>query len=268
MAWNYWDQPRTLDLTVSGLPYLDNGDNIQMTYYRIDAEHANYYADYAAGLRGFSVGPSERLVPLESRILLKSDAFEQRFDMPPNSVALLLLEPTDQPLTRGPVVSSPALPPRNVAAARPVEASSTLPINGWNPGILVDENRHSLTNTMGWSSEFSPTPDRETWVQVDLGDVTRIDTVVLYPRDDAWHEGQGFPVDFKIQGTTDVESGDWMDLAEYTAYDQGEPARRPQRLSFAAVETRFVRVFATQLGVVNDDGYAMQFAEMEVLEAE
>ncbi len=268
LAWNYWDQARTLDLTVSDLPYLDDGHNVAVTLYRIDAEHANYYRDYAAGLRGYPVGPSEALVPLESRILPAADSFRHRYTMPPNSVMLILLEPTDMSPTPGPVVSPPPLPPRNVAAAKPVAASSTLPINGWAPEILVDENRHSLTNTMGWSSDFSATPDREAWVQVDLGESARVDTVVLYPRDDAWHEGLGFPIDFSIQGATDAAVDDWTDLAVHIAYDQGDPPRRAQVFTFPAAEYRFIRVIATRLGAVANDGYAMQFAEMEVIEAE
>jgi hypothetical protein len=267
LAWNYWDQDRTLDLSVRGLPYLSEQQNLEVTRYLLDAEHANYYRDYAAGLRGYAVGPTEALVPLESRILTTADTFVQRFAMPRNSLLLILLEPTDRSPTPGPVVTPPALPPRNVAAAKPVQASSTLPINGWGSWPLVDENRHSLRNTLGWSSEYLDNPDAETWVQVDLGEPVRVDTIVLYPRDDEWHEGDGFPVDFKIQGSADRE-GPWTDLAVHTDYDPGEPARQRQTFTFTPDAYRFIRVVATELDAVEDEGYAMQFAEMEVIEAD
>ena len=267
MAWNYWDQGRTMDLTVSGLPYSTGRQNTEVIRYHIDAEHANYYRDYASGLRGYPVGPTEALVPLESRILPASDTFAQRIAMPPHSVTMVLLAPTDRAPTPGPVEAPPVLPPRNVAAAKPVEANSTLPFPGWAPGILVDENQHSLKNTMGWSSQLFDAPDQEVWVKVDLGGPTRVDTVVLHPRDDEWHEGEGFPVDFKIQGATEA-AGEWIDLAAHTDYDPGEPARQAQVFTFPPNAYRYVRVIATELGSVEEDGYAMQFAELEIFEAE
>jgi hypothetical protein len=267
LAWNYWDQGRTVDLTVSGLPYSASGQNTEVTRYHIDAEHANYYRDYASGLRGYPVGPTEALVPLESRIVPASDTFAQRIAMPPHSVSMIRLAPTDRTPTPGPIETPPALPPRNLAAAKPVEAHSTLPLPGWGPGILVDENQHSLKNTMGWSSQLFDAPDQEVWVKIDLGEPMRVDRVVLYPRDDEWHEGAGFPVDFKIQGSTE-ESGDWTDLAVHTDYDPGEPARQAQAFTFPPNAYRYVRVIATELGPVQEDGYAMQFAELEIFEAE
>lgn len=268
LAWNYWDQARTLHLSVRGLPYLRDGKNVAVTGYRIDAEHANYYRDYAAGLRGYPVGPSEALVPLDSYILPSTDVYRQRLAMPPNSVILVRLVPTDRDPNPGPLVPLPDLPPRNVAATKSVEASSTLPVNGWGTWQLVDENRHSLDNTLGWSSEYFDTPNQETWVRVDLGGPVRVDTVVLYPRDDEWHEGDGFPVDFKIQGATDAAPGDWTDLSVHTDYDPGEPARQAQVFTFPANAYRLIQVVATQLGDVEENRYALQFAELEVFGTE
>ncbi len=268
LAWNYWDQARTLDLSIYGLPYLRDGENLDVIHYRIDAGHANYYRDYAAGLRGYPVGPSEALVPLDRRILPTADIFSQRLGMPPNSVILVLLSPTDQDVNPDPTLPLPDLPPRNVAATKPVEASSTLPINGWGTWQLVDENRHSLDNTLGWSSEYFDSPNQETWVRVDLGEPLQVDTVVLHPRDDEWHEGDGFPVDFKVQGATDLATEGWTDIVVHTDYDPGEPARQAQIFTFPVDTYRYVRVIATQLGAVGEDGYALQFAELEVFEAE
>jgi hypothetical protein len=264
LAWNHWDQARTLDLSVENLPHLAPGKNVRVTRYLIDADHANYYRDYSAGLRGYEVAPTEALLPVEEDILPATDSFFRRVSLPPYSVTLFIIEPLDQDvMPTGGAEPPPGL--YNHAAAKPVEASSTLNIEGWARERLVDEITHSLPNTFGWSSQLYGTPEQEVWVQVDLGQVVAVDTVRLHPRDDYEYEGAGFPLDFVIQGA--VEPGQWTDIIGTTGYNPGEFAHHVQTFEFTPGRYRYIRVVASRLGAVREDGYALQLAELEVIES-
>jgi hypothetical protein len=261
LAWNYWDQARTLELSVVGLPTGDEAEHTQVTRYMIDADHGNYYKDYAAGLRGYPVGPTEALVPVETSVAPGEGHFTRRLGMAPHSVMLILLTPTSAPV---PAPTPGPLPPFNYAAARPVTASSALEEQGWSPAKLVDEVRHSVPNTLGWSSVLTNDPNQGAWVEIDLGAMVEINTVRLYPRDDDRYEGHGFPVDFTIQAATEATPERWETLVAHTGYQPTQPAQHVQIFTFPAGEYRYVRVHASRLGQVRDEGYALQLAELEV----
>ncbi|MBN1249459.1 MAG: discoidin domain-containing protein [Anaerolineae bacterium] len=258
LIWNAWENARTVDLSVAGLP---EDRPLVVTRSVIDATRGNYYHDYSQGLRGYSVGPSEPLVPIVEGPVAAGDGFFARYALPPHSVVLVEVTPGDD--THG-AMTAPSVraAPDNYAATKPVTASSSHPGSEWETDRLVDEITHSLPETLGWSSDVRSTADQTEWVQVDLGAVTVIDTVRLYPRDDLWHEGAGFPVDFTIQGAVNPDT--WIDLVTAVGYDPHEPARQVQTFAFAPGSYRYIRVLATRLGAVDDGEYALQFAEMEV----
>ncbi len=260
LIWNYWDRGRTVDLSVSGLPIAVEGRRIEVTRYLIDAEHANYFRDYALGLRGYTVGPTEALSPVESSVVELGDALVRRISLAPYSVTLVLLTPSDEAPTAGPVVTPAPEGPRNWAAGAPVAVDSALDGDGWHPQALVDEIAHSLPNAYGWSSAVVGVPEQVAWAELDLGVPREIDTVRLYPRDDQGYEGAGFPVDFAIQGAVDRDA--WTDLVVRTAHDHGAPGRQVQVFTFTPGLYRYVRLVATRLGAVGDEGYALQLAEM------
>ncbi len=261
LIWNYWESGRTVDLSLTDLPTLTDDQDLMVTRYLIDATHANYYYDYSRGLRGYSVGPTEALSAIDHGRRVMSHLFAERYELPPYSVMLVIVTPVelDSPApgpSMGPVKQD------NYAAEKPVAASTTLVGSGWGTDRLVDEIRHSLPDTLGWSSDLHSNPDHIEWVQVDLEEQTTVNTVRLYPRDDRHHEGAGFPVDFQIQGAITMDA--WTDLATLTGYEPGEPARQVQTFTFPAGTYRYIRVIATRLGAVGDDGYALQFAELEI----
>jgi hypothetical protein len=261
LAWNYWDQARTLELAVSGLRTGEPAQQLQVARYLIDADHGNYYKDYAAGLRGYRVGPTEALTPVELSTAPGEGTFTRRLGLAPNSVMLILLTPAQAPLaapTPGP------LAPFNYAAAQPVTASSWLEVHDWGAAQLVDEVRHSLPNTLGWSSALTSDATQVAWVQVDLGAMVEINTVRLYPRDDDPYEGHGFPVDFTIEAATEAAPDQWKPVVTRTGYRPTQPAQHVQVFTFAPGHYRHVRVVATRLGRVGGEGYALQFAELEV----
>ncbi len=261
LIWNYWEQERTVDLSVANLATLSGGEDWRVARYLIDATHANYYHDYSQGLRGYAVGPSEALRAIDRDRQVGSDDLTERYRLPAHSVMLVTLMPASVP---DPVEepSPPATQPDNYAAERPVTAGSAFNGSGWSVGRLVDEITHALPDALGWSSDYHPDPAHTEWVQVDLEAPTLVDTVRLYPRDDLRHEGAGFPVDFAIQGAVDPDA--WVDLVVIEGHELGRPAREVQTFTFAPGTYRYIRLVATRLGAVNDDGFALQLAELEI----
>jgi hypothetical protein len=261
LMWNNWEHGRTVDLSVRDLAKLGGGQELVITRYLIDATHANYYHDYSQGLRGYRVGPSEALTPIDSGRLVSGDSLAERYAMPPHSVMLVTLVPSGAQGLPEDVVP-PSAQPDNYAAEKSVAASTTFDGSGWDIDRLVDEIRHSLPDTLGWSSGFHGDPGHTEWVQVDIEEPTVLDAVHLYPRDDLYREGAGFPVDFVIQGALAPDA--WTDLVTISGYELGEPARQVQIFTFRPGTYRYIRVRATRLGAVGDEGFALQFAELEV----
>ncbi|MFZ6029046.1 MAG: GH39 family glycosyl hydrolase [Chloroflexota bacterium] len=263
LVWNYRQETTPLHLRLSNLPYAAAGKNFKLNRYLIDADHANYYKDYAAGLRGYPVGPTEELQPVESRILHGTDAFQRQETLSPNSISLYLFEPNDSPPTGGAVEAASALPNRNLAAFKPVTASNSDPGAGWGPDWLVDEITHSLPGMLGWSSTAATSDDRREWVMVDFGAAVRVDAVKLYPCDSQDCEGGGFPLDFTIQAA--LEPDRWADLVTQENYGAGQPVYGVQAFTFPAVECRYLRVLATRLGAAAGEAgvFRFQLAELE-----
>ena len=273
LVWNYRDREARLNLSVDNLPYKTEGKNIKVTRYLIDADHANFYKDIQAGLRGYKVGPAESLDPVESRVEVSAGTFVRTEKLAPFSVSLYVLEPSDLATAAGPVDPPAARPKFNHAASKPVTASSSAGDAGWGGEFLVDEITHSLPGTLGWGSAGLPAQAASVdatggeWVMVDLGMAVTVDTVKLYPRDDQEHEGEGFPVDFKIQGA--AHPGRWVDLVVRTDYGSGKTWNAVQLFSFPPEGFRYIRVVATRVSAAAGNGAdrpapRFQLAEMEV----
>jgi len=264
LLWNYGGQPLSVQLTIDHLPYKHDRKNMMVTQYRVDADHADYYKDYRSGLRGYKTGPTEDLEPVECGVVPSASRFSRNIILLPWSVAEMILEPTGRGVQ--PCVSAglKTVPELNLAAAKPVSTSSSFEKGGWGTRHVVNEITHSLPGTLGWSSAGYDTPGHGEWVCVDLGPAVPIDTVKLYPRDDQEGEGEGFPVDFKIQASDDLDS--WTDLVSRTDYGNGRRALGVQVFGFVSRRCRYVRVYATRLGPVSSVPrvYRFQLAELEV----
>ena len=116
-----------------------------------------------------------------------------------------------------------------------------------------------LQPNAGWSSEPRETPG-STWVSVDLEDMHRINEVHLYPRDDAGHEGEGFPTDLSVEVSRDGKQ--WKTVASRAGIPSSKEALV---ITFDPVKARHVRVVGTKLWQNPEDGlYSMQFVELEV----
>jgi hypothetical protein len=151
--------------------------------------------------------------------------------------------------------------PPNLAAGAGRTASSSVEAWGWRLAAVNDGLRACSASARGWSSDANLASNHTEWVGLDLGAVRTLRRVDLYPRSDFGNAGQGFPIDFTIQTSTDGTA--WTTVVTRTGYPL--PAATAQTFEFAARDARYVRVVGTNLRNTNpnDHTYRMQFAEIE-----
>lgn len=88
--------------------------------------------------------------------------------------------------------------------------------------------------------------DELKWVQVDLGQSMPIDEVLLESPHHENHDGFGFPLRYRIEGSNDPDFGSPVMIADRTRADVASPGIKavPHR---ASATVRYVRVTATKL---------------------
>lgn len=129
----------------------------------------------------------------------------------------------------------------------------------YNKVYLVDGNRNSTSDSMGWTSNNNLTADHTEYVEIDLGAVNRVTTVDLYPRNNWASIGAYFPIDFTIAVSTDRVN--WSTVVTQSNYLQ--PGNTVQRFTFSETDARYVRLTMTKLRPSGGD-YRAQLAEIEV----
>lgn len=146
----------------------------------------------------------------------------------------------------------------NLALRTTVNASSSEENYYWYKANVVDGLTDSIYGTSNGYSSAGGTTNRTEWLEIDLPSAQMVSSVVLYPRNDSGHVGDGFPVDFKIQ----VWNGSaWLDRVVQTAYPK--PGNEAQTFSWGYVDfTSKIRIYATNLRPIGTD-YRLQFAEVE-----
>jgi hypothetical protein len=142
-----------------------------------------------------------------------------------------------------------------------VSGSNLLENWGWGSALLVNGIRTSESGAMGYStwSTDSLSVNHQEWVTVELTAPHNLNKVILYPRSDTGKLGYGFPIDFKIQVSTDKLA--WTTVAAYTNYPA--PGASAQTFKFGSKKAQYVRLFATKLSN-KESNYVMQMAEMEI----
>ena len=142
---------------------------------------------------------------------------------------------------------------RLVALTAAIEA---LPVGEANPGPAY-----------GWHSDISPTPDTETWVQVDLGGSLPLSEIVLRPCHDTFNNigaGFGFPLRYRVEVSDDAEFLKGVTLvASREDADVDNPGVSAVRHPFDGT-ARYVRITATRLATRAND-YIFALAELEAL---
>ncbi|MEX2185547.1 MAG: DUF1553 domain-containing protein [Pirellulales bacterium] len=167
----------------------------------------------------------------------------------------------------------------NVAAGKPVGSLDSIEAGqSWGRQHLVDgffaESSFELaaatsgSPSNGYHSAIGPSADSATWVQIDLGQRTTLDEIVLVPArpvDFRDAPGFGFPVRFRIEFSDDPHFEHGHVVFDRTADDAQNPGDVPVRLERSLLGDatgRFVRVTATKLWERTND-YVFALAELQ-----
>lgn len=129
----------------------------------------------------------------------------------------------------------------------------------------------------GYHSALAASPDREKWVQVDLGRELEIAKIVLRPCHDDFNNigaGFGFPVRFRLTASltdpstaaaTAADQPSATLLHDATGKDVPNSGLNPYEIPLRA-KTRFIRLTATELAPRQND-FILALAELEVLDS-
>ncbi|MBD3675631.1 MAG: DUF1553 domain-containing protein [Planctomycetaceae bacterium] len=119
----------------------------------------------------------------------------------------------------------------------------------------------------GYHSQIVNRSDVTKWVQVDLGEPTVIDRVILAACFDNYANigaGFGFPVRFKLEGSLSGDfATDAISIADRTNADVPNPGTTPMVFPANQPTVRYVRLTATKLTERKND-YILAIAELEV----
>lgn len=118
----------------------------------------------------------------------------------------------------------------------------------------------------GFNSSSTQDASAIKWVQIDLGETTSIDNIVLFPttRDIAsFAPGFGFPVRFRVETSNDPSFNDSQLFFNSESEDFPNPGLNPVQLEKAGCEGRYVRLTASRLYQRFFD-YALLLGEMQV----
>jgi mono/diheme cytochrome c family protein len=120
----------------------------------------------------------------------------------------------------------------------------------------------------GYHSQISAKQDVVKWVQVDLGESTKLDRLALRPCHDDFNNigaGFGFPPRFKIELSDDPAFKTSIVLADETTRDFANPGTAPYTAKVEGKAGRYVRVTGTKLAVRQND-YILALAELELFD--
>ncbi len=144
---------------------------------------------------------------------------------------------------------------------RPVTASESYTVSGvWEPRLITDGSLDSDSDPRGYTSyerHQQDLGDASIWLEVDLGEVTDVDEVRLYPRTDALtaaRETANFPEDFTLQTRTDA-SEPWSEAHRAAGQAAPQVPEQPPGLPLMArtftldKRVHSARLYAVGLGV-------------------
>lgn len=104
-----------------------------------------------------------------------------------------------------------------------------------------------------YRSKRSGAADAVSWVQIDLGAVRPVDAVRLFPANqkttpgyDGYYVGEGFPVRFKIEGSTSPDFSHPNPIVDLTGADFPNPADSVLQFPARGAGARYVRVTVTK----------------------
>ena len=267
LLWNNTATDTSTSVALTSLPYTSD---FSVTQTLVDSTDGNYYNDYTNGVNADTPSPNENAPVVSDTVQGPASSYSGTIDLPPNSVSELILKPTTA--ATGTVATTAAPLQDDLAYGGAVTYSSTYTGSGWAAANLTDgqdrtfETVNAGSNVEGWTSAAHSTANATEWVQVDLGSVQPIDTVVLWPRDSYAFNGDAFPTAFTIAGSPDDST--WTTLYSTSDYNGGAIADGPQTFSVTPGSYRYIRVTATTLGPPIDENgsevYRFQLQQLAV----
>lgn len=115
-----------------------------------------------------------------------------------------------------------------------------------------------LTQRLGWHSEYSSSPDRAEWVELNLGQAQAIDAVVLIappPNGGSVTPGYGFPLRFYVELLDEGEDNERTIIADHTDKDFANPGLLPVVIPAGGRKAQKVRITATRLCSAGGRGF-------------
>lgn len=107
-----------------------------------------------------------------------------------------------------------------------------------------------LTQRLGWHSDYSTSPDKAEWVELNLGQARKIDAVVLIappPNGGTVGVGYGFPRRFYVELLGEGDDNERTIIADYTDEDFPNPGLLPVVIPADGRMAQKVRITATRL---------------------
>lgn len=124
---------------------------------------------------------------------------------------------------------------------------------------MMDTSKaHDKDTSTIWSSAYRSSANATEWISFDFGKVSRVGGLILQPR----INGYGFPVDFSIQSSNDGVN--WSNIPGQTYTNYINNGNEDQIFSFSsAINTRYIRIYATRLSPDDYNGYYFQLVEAQ-----
>ncbi len=145
----------------------------------------------------------------------------------------------------------------NLALDGNVRAENSVGADGFYMAYANDGERFSTRTDRGWDS--TACADQKSWIYVDMGGVTQVNRVDLYPVGSETTFGEGFPTDFTIDVSTDGET--WKTVK--TIQDCPRPTKTVPTYTFDTVDARYVRVNITGMQKISG-AYHARISEIEI----
>lgn len=134
--------------------------------------------------------------------------------------------------------------------------------NGWLTSPYYPSNLFDGDTSTYYRSITVSNAATNYYMTVELSSLHYVDRVNIYPVV-VDNNAFGFPKDFTIQVSETGADGSWTTVATFEDYVATGPG--VQIFDFPSVKAAYVRINATELGIINAGTYALTFSEIEVL---
>ncbi|WP_447942595.1 GH39 family glycosyl hydrolase [Microbacterium aurum] len=268
LLWNTTATDVAASVQLEDLPYASQ--NVRITQRAISGTQGNGFSDSSTIVMPSRPSPNENAPVTSDAVVEGESTLSENITIPAAGVLELHVAPTELKVGD---LSAPTEPSSiNVAAAASgaktsATSSSEDAASGWTVAAAIDGRRYAVdvegSTVRGWSSASHSTADAAESITVDLGDVTPIDSVSLWPYTTNRDASSGYPVAGEILGSVDGE--EWMPLATVAGDPANPRVSGEQTFAFDPVEMRYLKIEASTLGAVTGQPgqFAFQLAEIE-----